>query len=76
MDRPLKVIVTRHHGTSETYDSERASVVLAMKLLRPHIGHIWPLAFSDVKHSCSIPALWREKWTCPAPQVSHADESL
>ena len=58
-DRPLKVVVTRHHGTSETHDSERAAVGHAMELLRPHIGCIWSLTF-DVEHSWSIPALWRE----------------
>jgi hypothetical protein len=58
-DRPLKFIVTRHSGTAETCDSERAGVGRAMELLRPHIDHIWSLTF-DVEHSCSIPALWRE----------------
>lgn len=58
-DYPLKIIVTRHHGTSETYDSESAGVGHAMKLLRPHLGRIRSLLF-DVEHSSSIPALWRE----------------
>lgn len=56
---PLKIIVTRHHGTSETHDSERAGVGRTMDFLRPHISHIWSLSF-DVEHSSSIPALWRE----------------
>lgn len=58
-NRPLKVIVTRHHGTSEAHPSERESVAHAMKLLRPHISYIWSLSF-DVEHTSSIPALWRE----------------
>ncbi|KAF8551036.1 hypothetical protein OG21DRAFT_1513326 [Imleria badia] len=67
-NRPLKIIVTRHHGTSETYDSERAGVEHAMDHLRPHISHIWSLSF-DVEHSSSIPALWRERGRAPHLKV-------
>ena len=56
---PLKVIVTRHHGTSETLASERTNVGHAMQLLRPYISRIWSLSF-DLEHRSSIPALWRE----------------
>lgn len=57
---PLKIVVTRHHGTSESHDSERAGVGHAMKFLRPHINRIWSLSF-DVEHSSSIPAFWKER---------------
>ncbi|KAF8141291.1 hypothetical protein EV363DRAFT_1465187 [Boletus edulis] len=59
-NRPLKVSVTRHDGTSETDDSEHAGVGRAMAVLRPHIRNIWSLSF-NVEYSSSIPALWRER---------------
>ncbi|KAH0834042.1 hypothetical protein J3R83DRAFT_11299 [Lanmaoa asiatica] len=58
---PLQLLVTRHPGISGENDrDEHARIRVVFDLLRIHIHHTWSLTF-NVRHSSSLPALWREQ---------------